>query len=110
MAATARSVWRSPIRPRPDDWGRNQFEATCKCNFAKNYPYAIGPRLGVAYQINAKTVLRGGFGVVYNATCYRAGSSANTCFHQRASGQLRPDHRPVQGRHAGQRPAEVALL
>ena len=48
--------------------GGLQFEATCKCNFADNYPYAIGPRLGVAYQINSKTVLRAGFGVVYNST------------------------------------------
>jgi outer membrane receptor protein involved in Fe transport len=48
--------------------GAQIFEATCKCNFADNYPYAIGPRLGVAYQLNPKTVLRGGFGVVYNST------------------------------------------
>jgi hypothetical protein len=37
----------------------------CQCNFADNYPYAIGPRLGLAYQITPKTVLRAGFGVVY---------------------------------------------
>jgi hypothetical protein len=37
----------------------------CDCNFIDRYPYAIGPRLGVAYQINEKTVLRGGWGVVY---------------------------------------------
>jgi hypothetical protein len=40
----------------------------CNCNFANNYPYAIGPRLGVAYQLNPKTVLRGGWAVVYAAT------------------------------------------
>ncbi len=40
----------------------------CQCNFGKNYPFAIGPRLGVAYQLTSKTVLRGGFGVVYNKT------------------------------------------
>jgi hypothetical protein len=48
--------------------GANQFEATCKCQFANNYPYAIGPRLGVAYQIDRKTVIRAGIGVVYNST------------------------------------------
>src|SRR5581483_7623746 len=42
------------------------FEANCNCRFAENYPYAVGPRVGVAYQLNAKTVVRGGFGIVYN--------------------------------------------
>ena len=34
----------------------------CQCNFASNYPYAVGPRLGaVAYQItSSKTVFRAG--------------------------------------------------
>ncbi len=41
------------------------FESTCGCQFVKNYPYAIGPRLGVAYQINPKTVFRGGWGIAY---------------------------------------------
>jgi Carboxypeptidase regulatory-like domain len=61
--------------PNPSASGRlgaTQFESTCKCQFASNYPYAIGPRLGVAYQINAKTVLRAGFGVVYNSTANAA--------------------------------------
>jgi hypothetical protein len=40
----------------------------CNCNFAHNYPYAFAPRLGAAYQINNKTVLRFGFGVVYAGT------------------------------------------
>ena len=40
----------------------------CNCDLAKNYPYAFAPRLGVAYQITPKTVLRGGVGVVYSAT------------------------------------------
>ena len=34
--------------------------------FTKNYPYAIGPRLGFAYQIAPKTVLRGGWGLTYS--------------------------------------------
>jgi hypothetical protein len=37
----------------------------CNCEFTDRYPYAIGPRLGVAYQINSKTVFRAGWGVVY---------------------------------------------
>ncbi|MBV8843598.1 MAG: TonB-dependent receptor [Bryobacterales bacterium] len=40
----------------------------CNCQFAHNYPWAFGPRLGLAYQINAKTVFRGGFGIVYAGT------------------------------------------
>ena len=34
----------------------------------QDYPYAFAPRLGVAYQLSPKTVLRGGIGVVYSAT------------------------------------------
>ncbi len=41
------------------------YEATCHCNFIPNYMYGIGPRIGVAYQINSKTVLRAGWGFVY---------------------------------------------
>ncbi len=44
------------------------FEANCNCNFAHNYPYAFGPRLGFAYSVDPKTVVRGGAGVVYNST------------------------------------------
>ena len=38
------------------------------CTFASNYPYAIGPRMGLAYQITPKTVLRAGWGLVYTGT------------------------------------------
>ena len=52
--------------------GTPVFEGTgagrCNCDLAKNYPYALAPRLGVAYQVSPKTVLRGGLGVVYSAT------------------------------------------
>ncbi len=41
------------------------FESTCNCKFVSAYPYAVGPRLGVAYQINSKTVFRGGWGLAY---------------------------------------------
>lgn len=41
------------------------FESTCGCTFVQNYPYAFGPRLGFAYQIDSKTVFRGGWGIAY---------------------------------------------
>ncbi len=65
----------SPTTPNPTLGGypgaflfEGDGPGQCHCNFAKNYPYAIGPRLGLAYQINNKTVLRAGFGVMYNQT------------------------------------------
>lgn len=70
----------SPTVPNPSASGRlggKIYEATCNCNFAHPYPYAIGPRLGMAYQIDSKTVIRGGFGVVYNATSNQTGSYSN---------------------------------
>jgi carboxypeptidase family protein len=38
----------------------------CDCTFTKTYPYAFGPRLGLAYQFNNKTVVRAGWGVTYS--------------------------------------------
>lgn len=38
----------------------------CDCTFTKPYPYAIGPRLGLAYQLNPKTVVRAGWGISYS--------------------------------------------
>ena len=43
------------------------YEANCNCNFAHNYPYAIGPRVGAAYQVDRNTVVRGGIGLVYSS-------------------------------------------
>ena len=40
----------------------------CNCNVAHNYPFGLGPRLGLAYQITSKTVFRAGFGIVYDGT------------------------------------------
>jgi hypothetical protein len=60
----------SPTTPNPAAGGRlgaSIYEATCNCNFAKTYPFGFGPRIGLAYQINPKTVLRAGFGVNYFA-------------------------------------------
>jgi hypothetical protein len=39
----------------------------CNCTFTHTYPYAIGPRLALAYQIDNKTVLRAGWGLSYSA-------------------------------------------
>jgi hypothetical protein len=44
------------------------YEATCRCSFAKNYPYAFGPRFGLAYQFLPKTVFRMGIGIAYDGT------------------------------------------
>jgi hypothetical protein len=56
----------------------------CNCDIAHNYPLALAPRLGAAYQINSKTVFRAGFGIVYGGTATNnnsasglAGSSAS---------------------------------
>ncbi len=37
----------------------------CDCDLTDTYPFAFGPRVGVAYQLDDKTVLRGGFAVSY---------------------------------------------
>jgi hypothetical protein len=75
----------SPTLPNPSASGRPGaliYEANCNCNFAHNYPYALGPRLGAAYQIDSKTVLRGGIGLVYgsldasSATGYSSNSAS----------------------------------
>jgi hypothetical protein len=48
--------------------GATAYEATCGCSWSSNYPHSWGPRLGGAYQINSKTVIRGGVGLMYNTT------------------------------------------
>jgi len=42
------------------------YGASCNCQFSHNYPFAFGPRLGGAYQLNTKTVIRGGGGIQYD--------------------------------------------
>jgi hypothetical protein len=73
----------APNIPNPSAGGQPgavQFEGygpgRCNCSFGNNYPYAIGPRLGVAYQITPKTVFRGGWGIVYGGTGDSNGSTA----------------------------------
>ena len=46
--------------------GGTIYGATCNCSFTNTYPFALGPRVGVAYQVTPKTVVRAGFGVVYS--------------------------------------------
>jgi hypothetical protein len=60
----------------------------CNCEFAKNYPLAFGPRLGLAWQVTPKTVVRAGFGIVYASTApgSRIQSGAATQSFQLASG------------------------
>ena len=41
---------------------------SCNCYLASNYPLAFAPRLGIAWQLNTKTVFRAGFGIVYGST------------------------------------------
>ncbi len=54
------------------------YEATCGCSFSHNYPFAFGPRLGGAYQIDSKTVIRGGAGIQYDAAEAPNGISYST--------------------------------
>ena len=58
------------------------YEATCKCNFAKNYPLGIGPRVGLSYTLNNKTVIRGGVGLTYGSTGTVAGTAQNNAVTQ----------------------------
>ena len=65
----------SPNTPNPSAGGlpgavifEGDGPGHCNCSFANIYPYALGPRLGGAYQITPKTVLRAGWGIVYSGT------------------------------------------
>ncbi len=59
--------------------GATIFANNCNCDFyQKAYPYGIGPRLGIAYQIDKKTVFRGGWGVTYPYTVNGAGGLVST--------------------------------
>jgi hypothetical protein len=57
--------------------GTVEYQATCHCNYSNAYPYAIGPHLGVAYQITPKTVFRGGGAISYAAVSDQAGLNAS---------------------------------
>ncbi len=55
----------STIDPTVGLPGAEIYGATCNCQLSHNYPWAFGPRVGAAYQINSKTVLRAGAGITY---------------------------------------------
>ncbi|HEY7335447.1 MAG TPA: TonB-dependent receptor [Bryobacteraceae bacterium] len=64
----------APLVPNPSAGGQPgavEFQGSgpgrCNCEFAHNYPFAVAPRLGAAYQLTPKTVLRAGWGIVYSA-------------------------------------------
>lgn len=57
--------------PNPNAGGRPGnviYGATCNCSFNNTYKFALGPRLGAAYQINQKTVFRAGAGIAYSSS------------------------------------------
>ncbi len=59
--------------------GSTIFASNCNCTFYQpNYPFAFAPRLGVAYQINPKTVFRAGWGFTYALVESAAGSNVST--------------------------------
>ncbi|MBI4555937.1 MAG: TonB-dependent receptor [Candidatus Hydrogenedentes bacterium] len=65
----------SPTTPNPAAGGllgasifEGEGPGRCNCDFADNYEWAIGPRLGVAWQATPKWVARAGFGVSYSGT------------------------------------------
>jgi hypothetical protein len=62
----------SPTTPNPnagglpgaviyEGWGSGR----CDCNLVKTYKLALAPRLGAAYQLDSKTVIRAGWGLSY---------------------------------------------
>jgi len=58
-------------RPNPSLGGRlgsTIYEANCGCQFNKNYPWAFGPRLSLAYKFAPNTVLRAGAGIAYSSS------------------------------------------
>jgi len=81
MPSASLAVANPTVGGRP---GGVVYESTCNCKFASNYPFAFGPRVGIAYQITPKTVLRGGIAVAYDGTATAAtgtgSASANNAF------------------------------
>jgi hypothetical protein len=59
--------------------GATQYASNCNCPFYKSaYPFALGPRVGVAYELTPKTVLRGGWGFTYQYVANPAGATIGT--------------------------------
>jgi hypothetical protein len=60
--------------------------------YNQNYPFAFGPRLGVAYQIDSKTVFRAGGGISYATSGGNAGlSGTDADFYALSPGGNRPE-------------------
>jgi hypothetical protein len=78
------------INPKTGTPGAIIYENQCKCTLASTYPYAIAPRLGFAYQLDPKTVLRGGWGFSYSTvnTFSYIGASPSTGFNTLSFGAL----------------------
>ena len=53
-----------------EGWGAGK----CDCQFTTTYPYAVGPRLGLAYQFAPKMVMRIGWALEYGNTPDGAGT------------------------------------
>jgi Carboxypeptidase regulatory-like domain/TonB dependent receptor len=75
----------SAVTPNPSAGGKLgavAFEGNapghCNCDLAHNYPYAFGPRIGLAYQMLPKTVLRIGGGISYFKTAQNGFNSYST--------------------------------
>src|SRR6185503_14332366 len=71
------------INPKVGRPGAIVYENQCNCTLATTYVFAIAPRIGLAYQINPKTVLRAGWGFSYSTVNNFAyiGASPSTGFN-----------------------------
>jgi hypothetical protein len=70
-----RMGWFAPSVPNPSAGGllgamqySGDGPGECHCRMANTYPYAFGPRLGIAWQVIPKTVVRAGWGISYGTT------------------------------------------
>jgi hypothetical protein len=72
------------------------------CQFNQQYPFAIGPRIGVAYQLDPKTVIRVGGGISYSVSpdnAFLSNSVANF-YTLNPSGYGNPISTPLKGGQA----------
>ena len=67
--------------------GAVQYASTCNCNFYKSaYPFALGPRLGVAYQLTAQDGVARWMGIHLPVRCI---PSRNHDRHERGVSSIR---------------------